>query len=75
MSQEGFLCYLLSEENALIPEDKLAVNPNDMGEPLSHYFINSSHNTYLTGKLHINQCNTLPGLAGVFCLPFSGLAA
>ena len=49
MSQEGFLRYLLSEENALIPADKLDVN-HDMEQPLSHYFINSSHNTYLTGK-------------------------
>ena len=40
--------YLLSEENALIPPEVLDLN-EDMEQPLSHYFINSSHNTYLTG--------------------------
>lgn len=49
LSQEGFMRYLLSEENALIPSDVLDLN-EDMDQPLSHYFINSSHNTYLTGQ-------------------------
>ncbi|ELU03479.1 hypothetical protein CAPTEDRAFT_170497 [Capitella teleta] len=48
LSLEGFMRYLLSEENALIPPEVLDLN-EDMEQPLSHYFINSSHNTYLTG--------------------------
>ena len=49
LSQDGFLRYLLSEENALIPTEKLDIS-QDMDQPLAHYFINSSHNTYLTGN-------------------------
>ena len=41
--------FLMSEENNLIPADKLDLS-EDMNQPLAHYFINSSHNTYLTGK-------------------------
>ncbi|BFZ08025.1 hypothetical protein BsWGS_11064 [Bradybaena similaris] len=48
LSQEGFLKYLMSEDNNLIPPDKLDIS-EDMDQPLAHYFINSSHNTYLTG--------------------------
>ncbi|XP_076443085.1 1-phosphatidylinositol 4,5-bisphosphate phosphodiesterase classes I and II-like [Babylonia areolata] len=48
LSQEGFLKFLLSEDNNVIPHDKLDLN-EDMNQPLAHYFINSSHNTYLTG--------------------------
>ena len=50
LSLEGFLRYLLSEENALIPYEKFDIH-EDMEQPLSHYFINSSHNTYLTGNM------------------------
>jgi len=49
LTAEGFLRYLLSNENAIVPPDKLDLN-EDMSHPLSHYFINSSHNTYLTGE-------------------------
>ncbi|CAL1539426.1 unnamed protein product [Lymnaea stagnalis] len=48
LSQEGFLKFLMSEDNNLIPPDKLDMS-EDMDQPLAHYFINSSHNTYLTG--------------------------
>ncbi len=47
-SFEGFLRYLMSADNAIVPSDKFELN-SDMDQPLSHYFINSSHNTYLTG--------------------------
>ena len=46
---EGFTNYLMSSDNLPINVDKLALCHN-MTLPLSHYFINSSHNTYLTGK-------------------------
>lgn len=49
LSQDGFLRYLLSEENAVLPPEKFDLS-DDMNQPLSHYFINSSHNTYLTGR-------------------------
>ncbi|XP_055878917.1 1-phosphatidylinositol 4,5-bisphosphate phosphodiesterase beta-1-like isoform X4 [Biomphalaria glabrata] len=48
LSQDGFLKFLMSEDNNLIPPDKLDMS-EDMDQPLAHYFINSSHNTYLTG--------------------------
>lgn len=48
ISVEGFSRYLISDENGVIPPEKLDQS-EDMTFPLSHYFINSSHNTYLTG--------------------------
>ncbi|XP_069116132.1 1-phosphatidylinositol 4,5-bisphosphate phosphodiesterase beta-1-like isoform X3 [Argopecten irradians] len=48
LSQEGFLMFLMSDENQSIAPDLLDLS-HDMTQPLSHYFINSSHNTYLTG--------------------------
>ncbi|XP_070179515.1 1-phosphatidylinositol 4,5-bisphosphate phosphodiesterase classes I and II-like [Littorina saxatilis] len=48
LSQEGFLRFLMSEFNNLIPSEALDLS-EDMTQPLAHYFINSSHNTYLTG--------------------------
>uniref|UniRef100_A0A4W5JJZ4 Phosphoinositide phospholipase C n=1 Tax=Hucho hucho TaxID=62062 RepID=A0A4W5JJZ4_9TELE len=44
---EGLSRYLVSDENGVIPPEKLDQS-EDMTFPLSHYFINSSHNTYLT---------------------------
>ena len=49
MSVQGFINYMTSREGD-------GINPAEMEqrmtmrEPLSHYFINSSHNTYLTGR-------------------------
>ncbi|KAM8946595.1 1-phosphatidylinositol 4,5-bisphosphate phosphodiesterase beta-1 isoform 2-T2 [Pelodytes ibericus] len=55
MSVEGFMSYLSGEENGVVPPEKLDLN-EDMSQPLSHYFINSSHNTYLTaGQLAGNS--------------------
>lgn len=48
LSCEGFLKYLMSGENTVMSMEKLD-QYEDMDQPLSHYFINSSHNTYLTG--------------------------
>ncbi|XP_051935389.1 1-phosphatidylinositol 4,5-bisphosphate phosphodiesterase beta-1-like [Hippocampus zosterae] len=47
ISLQAFCSYLSSDENAVIPPDKLDQS-EDMSFPLPHYFINSSHNTYLT---------------------------
>uniref|UniRef100_A0A8B9JQM0 1-phosphatidylinositol 4,5-bisphosphate phosphodiesterase n=1 Tax=Astyanax mexicanus TaxID=7994 RepID=A0A8B9JQM0_ASTMX len=55
ISVEGFGRYLSGEENSIIPPEKLDQS-EDMMFPLSHYFINSSHNTYLTaGQLAGNS--------------------
>ncbi|XP_056423815.1 1-phosphatidylinositol 4,5-bisphosphate phosphodiesterase beta-1 isoform X1 [Hyla sarda] len=55
ISVEGFMRYLSGEENGVVPPEKLDLN-EDMSQPLSHYFINSSHNTYLTaGQLAGNS--------------------
>ncbi|KAL3266567.1 hypothetical protein HHI36_010733 [Cryptolaemus montrouzieri] len=48
LSFHGFLKYLLSEDNNIMSITKLELN-DDMDQTLAHYFINSSHNTYLTG--------------------------
>lgn len=50
-SFDGFLRYLLSEDNPIVSSSKFDL-ADDMDQPLAHYFINSSHNTYLTGKIN-----------------------
>uniref|UniRef100_H3C925 1-phosphatidylinositol 4,5-bisphosphate phosphodiesterase n=1 Tax=Tetraodon nigroviridis TaxID=99883 RepID=H3C925_TETNG len=47
ISLQAFARYLGGEENGIVPPERLDVI-DDMNQPLSHYFINSSHNTYLT---------------------------
>ncbi len=49
LSIEGFHNYLMSDDNAPVFLDRLDVY-QDMDLSLCHYFINSSHNTYLTGR-------------------------
>ncbi|ALC38505.1 Plc21C [Drosophila busckii] len=48
LSSDGFLRYLMGDDNPIMAPNKLDLC-DDMDQPLSHYFINSSHNTYLTG--------------------------
>lgn len=55
LSFDGFLRYLMSEDNPIVAVSKFELS-DDMDQPLPHYFINSSHNTYLTGIQII--CNT-----------------
>lgn len=50
LSFDGFLRYLMSEDNPIMTGSKLDLS-EDMDQPLAHYFINSSHNTYLSGEL------------------------
>ncbi|XP_040037383.2 1-phosphatidylinositol 4,5-bisphosphate phosphodiesterase beta-3 [Gasterosteus aculeatus] len=47
ISLQAFSRYLEGEENSIVPPERLDII-DDMNQPLSHYFINSSHNTYLT---------------------------
>ena len=49
ISQDGLIRYLMSDENAPVFLDRLDIYM-DMDQPLSHYYTNSSHNTYLTGR-------------------------
>ncbi|XP_076787786.1 1-phosphatidylinositol 4,5-bisphosphate phosphodiesterase delta-4 isoform X2 [Arvicanthis niloticus] len=48
LSKEGFLSYLCSADGNIFNPDCLPLY-QDMTQPLSHYYINSSHNTYLVG--------------------------
>ncbi|XP_017404823.1 1-phosphatidylinositol 4,5-bisphosphate phosphodiesterase delta-3 [Cebus imitator] len=47
MTLDGFMMYLLSPEGAALDPGHTCVF-QDMNQPLAHYFISSSHNTYLT---------------------------
>uniref|UniRef100_A0A667Z205 1-phosphatidylinositol 4,5-bisphosphate phosphodiesterase n=1 Tax=Myripristis murdjan TaxID=586833 RepID=A0A667Z205_9TELE len=47
ISPEGLLYYLMGAETSVIIQDRLA-KCQDMTQPIPHYFIKSSHNTYLT---------------------------
>ena len=55
---QGLTRYLMSDDNYIINLDRLSLH-QDMTHPISHYFINSSHNTYLTGKCHVSEVNTV----------------
>ncbi|KAG6809109.1 hypothetical protein H0H92_001578 [Tricholoma furcatifolium] len=48
LTLEGFSSFLISADNAAIPEINRQVW-QDMTRPISEYFISSSHNTYLVG--------------------------
>ena len=49
ISKEGLTEYMLSDENAPVFLDRLDIY-QDMDQPMPHYYVNSSHNTYLTGR-------------------------
>ncbi|CAD6193233.1 unnamed protein product [Caenorhabditis auriculariae] len=49
MSGDAFLRFLMSDENPPVFLDRIELY-QDMDQPLCHYYINSSHNTYLTGR-------------------------
>lgn len=46
MSLDGFQMYLCSQEGSIFKPELVDLH-QDMSQPLSHYFISSSHNTYL----------------------------
>ncbi|XP_075697533.1 1-phosphatidylinositol 4,5-bisphosphate phosphodiesterase epsilon-1 isoform X2 [Rhinoderma darwinii] len=48
MSFEGFARYLMDKDNFASRNDESQINVDDLHFPLSYYFIESSHNTYLT---------------------------
>ncbi|NXN09763.1 PLCD3 phosphodiesterase, partial [Indicator maculatus] len=47
MMLDGFMMYLLSAAGDIFNQEHTKVH-QDMSQPLCHYFISSSHNTYLT---------------------------
>ncbi|XP_040917298.1 1-phosphatidylinositol 4,5-bisphosphate phosphodiesterase beta-2 [Toxotes jaculatrix] len=47
ISPEGLLFFLMGPETSVVMQDRLALS-QDMTQPIPHYFIKSSHNTYLT---------------------------
>ncbi|KAF2902540.1 hypothetical protein ILUMI_03640 [Ignelater luminosus] len=49
LTKDGLIRYLMSDENAPVFLDRLDIYM-DMDQPLCAYYINSSHNTYLTGR-------------------------
>ncbi|RZF45196.1 hypothetical protein LSTR_LSTR009967 [Laodelphax striatellus] len=49
LSFEGFARYLMDKENFAFLNERICPDENEMDFPLSHYYIASSHNTYLTG--------------------------
>ena len=63
IDRKAFLWYLLSADNLIV--DPLKFGPcMNMDKPLSHYFIASSHNTYLTG---CSNCSPARSTAWIFC--------
>ncbi|KAK1322575.1 Phosphoinositide phospholipase C 2 [Acorus calamus] len=55
---DGFFRYLFGEANPPL-SPSLGVH-HDMKAPLSHYFIYTSHNTYLTGNQLNSDCSDVP---------------
>ncbi|XP_062591377.1 uncharacterized protein LOC134252848 isoform X1 [Saccostrea cucullata] len=49
LSFEGFARFLMDKDNYAYLYEKTKHNDEDMDHPLSHYYVASSHNTYLTG--------------------------
>ncbi|XP_057214152.1 1-phosphatidylinositol 4,5-bisphosphate phosphodiesterase epsilon-1 isoform X3 [Triplophysa rosa] len=49
MSFEGFARFLLDRDNFACKNEESQVNVEELQYPLSYYYIESSHNTYLTG--------------------------
>lgn len=49
IDKNHFEAFLLRPENDVFSPQKEKFRPENMNHPLSHYWINSSHNTYLNG--------------------------
>ncbi|KAK0156885.1 hypothetical protein PV328_012161, partial [Microctonus aethiopoides] len=49
LSFEGFARYMMDKDNYAFPNEYAIPTDTEMQQPLSQYYIASSHNTYLTG--------------------------
>ncbi|EYU22355.1 hypothetical protein ABFS82_06G138600 [Erythranthe guttata] len=58
LNLEGFFKYLFGDVNPPL-NPKLGVH-HDMNAPLSHYFIYTGHNSYLTGNQLSSDCSDVP---------------
>ncbi|KAK7379374.1 hypothetical protein VNO80_04832 [Phaseolus coccineus] len=59
LNLESFFNYLFSHNNNPPLSPSLGVH-QDMSSPLSHYFIYTGHNSYLTGNQLSSDCSDLP---------------
>ncbi|XP_039136380.1 LOW QUALITY PROTEIN: phosphoinositide phospholipase C 2-like [Dioscorea cayenensis subsp. rotundata] len=59
LTLEGFFHYVFSEVNNPPVSSSLGVH-QDMKAPLSHYFIYTGHNSYLTGNQISSVCSDVP---------------
>ncbi|KAF7645746.1 hypothetical protein LDENG_00198530 [Lucifuga dentata] len=59
MTPNGFTMYMLSKENCVFDPEHARIH-QDMTHPLAHYFISSSHNTYLTKDQLTGDSSTEP---------------
>lgn len=66
ISPEGLLYFLLGPETSPVVLDKLA-QCHDMNQPVPHYFIKSSHNTYLTGNTAQASDTCIKGSISYIC--------
>ncbi|XP_071654324.1 1-phosphatidylinositol 4,5-bisphosphate phosphodiesterase delta-3 isoform X2 [Patagioenas fasciata] len=70
MMLDGFMMYLLSPAGDIFNQEHARVH-QDMGQPLCHYFISSSHNTYLTrhqlGGTSSTEAYVRALMAGCWC--------
>ncbi|XP_062381834.1 1-phosphatidylinositol 4,5-bisphosphate phosphodiesterase delta-3-A isoform X2 [Sardina pilchardus] len=57
MTPNGFTMYMLSKENVVLEPNHQRVY-QDMRQPLAHYYISSSHNTYLTKDQLMGESST-----------------
>lgn len=57
LNLEGFFKYLFSDSNPPLLPPKVH---HDMTAPLSHYFIFTGHNSYLTGNQLSSDCSDVP---------------
>ena len=61
LTKSRFFSYLLSDANDLFDPSRGTVGADDMTHPLSHYWINSSHDTYLNNwSRKNNEMNSQP---------------